>query len=308
MSPRKIREVATSVKQRLLNLARERGEDFNFLLTRYGVERLLYRLARSAHAEEFVLKGAMLFHMGPDPLPHRPTRDVDLLGKRSPEPARLVKIFREVCAVKVVDDGLVFDETSIRGARIREEQEYEGVRMHLQARMGSARVPVQVDVGFGDALTPPPKRRSLAVLLDFPAPRLLTCPWETVIAEKFEALVDLGMANSRMKDLFDLTYLSATLALDGAVLGRAIQATFKRRKTPLPGEVPVGLSRAFGSDPVKQTQWRAFVRRLRGGVGGEADSLDAVLGKLRDFLMPVVETLVQERPFKKKWPPGGPWH
>ena len=165
----------------------------------------------------------------------------------------------------------------------------------------------EVDVGFGDALTPPPKREPLAVLLDFPAPRLLTCPWETVIAEKFEALVDLGMANSRMKDLFDLGYLSATLALDGAVLAGAIDATFKRRRTSLPAETPVGLSRAFGSDPVKQTQWRAFVRRLRGGAGREADPLDAVLGKLRDFLMPPVEALAQERPFKKSWSPGGPW-
>jgi len=138
MSPQEIRDVAASVKQRLLNLSRERGEDFNFRLTRYGVERLLYRLDQSKPAEEFVLKGAMLFHMGPDPLPHRPTRDVDLLGKGSPEPARLLEVFREVCAVKVVDDGLVFDERSVRGARIREEQDYEGVRMHLQARMGTA--------------------------------------------------------------------------------------------------------------------------------------------------------------------------
>jgi hypothetical protein len=307
MSPRETRDVAASVKQRLLNLARERGEDFNFLLTRYGVERLLYRLDQSKHAEEFVLKGAMLFHLGPDPLPHRPTRDVDLLGKGSPEPARLVEVFREVCAVKVVDDGLVFDEKSVRGARIREEQEYEGVRMHLQARMGPARVPVQVDVGFGDALTSSPKRRPLAVLLDFPAPRLLTCPWETVIAEKFEALVDLGMATSRMKDLFDLAHLSATLALDGAVLARAIEATFKRRKTPLPAEAPVGLSPAFGSDAAKQMQWRAFVRRLRSGGGQETDSLDAVIRKLREFLMPPVEALVHKGSFKRKWPPGGPW-
>jgi hypothetical protein len=307
MSPLEIRNTAASVKQRLLNLARERGEDFNFLLIRYGVERLLYRLDQSKHAEEFVLKGAMLFHMRPDPLPHRPTRDVDLLGKGSPEPARLVRVFREVCAVNVVDDGLVFDERSVRGARIQEEQEYEGVRMHLQARMGLARVPVQVDVGFGDALTPPPKRELLTVLLDLPAPCLLTCPWETVIAEKFEALVDLGMANSRMKDFFDLAYLSSTLALDGAVLAQAIDATFRRRKTPLPAEAPVGLSRAFGSDTVKQTQWRAFVRRLRGGAGRETDSLDTVLGKLREFLMPPVEALLQERPFGKSWTPGGTW-
>jgi len=305
MSSRRPRDAAASVKQRLLNLATERGEDFNFLLTRYAVERLLYRLDQSAYGGQFVLKGAMLFHLRSGPLPHRPTRDVDFLGKGSPALARLGKVFREICTVQVVDDGLTFNEHSIRAERIREEQEYEGVRMQLEARMGSARIPIQVDVGFGDALTPPPKRERLATLLDFPGPHLLICPWETVIAEKFQALVDLGMANSRMRDFFDLHYLAATLSLDGATLARAIQATFNRRRTPLPVEVPVGLSPAFGTDAVKQTQWRAFVGRLRLDTGKR--SLGNVIEGLRAFLMPPVEALTHKRPFQMKWPPRGPW-
>jgi hypothetical protein len=229
MSARPPRDAAASVKQRLLNLATQRGEDFNFLLTRYAVERLLYRLAQSAYDSQFVLKGAMLFHLRSGTLPHRPTRDVDFLGRGSPTPARLKQMFRELCTAQVVDDGLVFNKHSVRAEPIREEQDYEGVRLQLEARMGSARLPVQVDVGFGDALTPPPKREHLATLLDFPAPYLLICPWETVIAEKFQALVDLGMANSRMRDFFDLHYLATTLHLDGSTLATAIQATFTRR-------------------------------------------------------------------------------
>jgi hypothetical protein len=304
VSQRQPRNTAASVKQRLFNLARERGEDFNFLLTRYAVERLLYRIDQSKHANGFILKGAMLFHLGATPLPHRPTRDVDLLGKGSPDLARLKEIFRVLCGVKVADDGLVFDERTVRVDRIRDEEEYEGVRVRLEARMESARIPVQVDVGFGDALTPAPRKERLSALLDFPAPTLLVCPWETVIAEKFQAIVDLGMANSRMKDFFDLRYLSMTMTLDGATLSRAIRATFARRKTPPPTEVPTGLSPSFATDPVKQTQWRAFHRRLRLD-GGK--SLDDTLEALRAFLMPPVEAWGHRKPFRGTWRPGGPW-
>jgi len=305
MSSRPSRNTAASVKQRLLNLAVARGEDFNFLLTRYAVERLLYRLARSAHGGRFVLKGAMLFHLKAGALPHRPTRDVDFLGRGDPTPAKLVQVFRDICAAPVVADGLAFNAQSVRAERIREEQEYEGVRMRLEARTGSARIPVQVDVGFGDALTPRPKRERLATLLDFPAPRLLICPWETVIAEKFQALVDLGMANSRMRDFFDLQYLAATQRFDGATLAAAIQATFARRRTPLPKEMPVGLSPAFGADAAKQPQWQAFVGRLRLDAGNR--SLGEVLERLRAFLMPPVEALARRQPFRMTWLPRGPW-
>ena len=305
MSARQPRDLAASVKQRLLNLATQRGEDFNFLLTRYAVERLLYRLDQSKYGGQFVLKGAMLFHLTSGTLPHRPTRDVDFLGKGSPAPARLKQIFQEICTVQVVNDGLTFNAQRVRAERIREAQDYEGVRMQVEARMGSARLPVQVDVGFGDALTPPPQRERLATLLDFPAPRLLICPWQTMIAEKFQALVDLGMANSRMRDFFDLHYLAATLSLDGATLATAIQATFTRRRTPLPAEVPVGLSPAFGADTLKQTQWRAFVGRLR--LNTKQRALSDVLEGLRSFLMPPLEALTHKRPFQMTWPPGGPW-
>lgn len=305
MSRRPPKDTDASVKQRLLNLARERGEDFNFLLTRYAIERLLYRLDQSDHAGEFILKGAMLFHLSADRLPHRPTRDVDLLGRGTPDLARLAQVFRDICAVAVEPDGMAFSQQSVRAERIRENQEYEGVRVRVEGRMGSARIPLQVDVGFGDALTPPAKRRRLATLLDFPAPRLLIYPWETVIAEKLQALVSLGMANSRLKDLFDLHHLLATQTFEGSMLARAIEATFERRRTPLPEHTPVGLSRTFAEDPAKQAQWRAFLRRH--GLGADTPPLNEVIEEIRAFLLPPIEALLHQRPFTVQWPPRGPW-
>jgi predicted nucleotidyltransferase component of viral defense system len=297
--------MAASVKQRLLNLAKERNEDFNFLLTRYASERLLYRISRSKYARDFVLKGAMLFHLASRQLPHRPTRDVDLLGKGAPELSRLEQVFREIMQVRVAGDGLAFLAESVRAERIREEDEYAGIRLRMESRMGSARITLQVDVGFGDAPVPAPRQETLATLLDFPSPRLLVYPWETVIAEKFQVMVDLGMANSRMKDYFDVRHLSRTLSFDGDTFARAIQATFERRRMALPADVPVGLSAAFSGDAAKQAQWRAFARRIGGG--DAALSLGGVVEELRRFLLPPVEALVQERRFEKKWPPGGPW-
>ena len=263
MSPRQPRDLAASVKQRLRNLAKERGEEFNFLLTRYVVERLLYRIDRSAYRLDFILKGAMLFHLASNQLRHRPTRDVDLLGRGAPGGSRLEEIFREIVRVPVNDDGLVFLEESVRAQRIREEDEYAGIRLRMEARLGAARIPLQVDVGYGDVPIPSPRREKLAALLDSPAPNLLIYPWETVIAEKYQILVDLGMGNTRMKDYFDLRFLSATLFLDGNTLAQAITATFKSRRMALPTKVPVGLAPAFAEDSIKQAQWNAFIRRLR---------------------------------------------
>jgi len=305
MSPRERRNFAASVKQRLLNLAGERGEDFNFLLTRYGIERLLYRLSQSDHAGEFILKGAMLFHLASKQVPHRATRDLDLLGKGAPDLPRLENVFREIIRTRVDDDGLVFLDEGFRAERIRAEDEYAGVRLHVEARMAAARIPIQVDIGFGDAPVPAPRKEVLAALLEFPAPRLLIYSWETVIAEKFQALADLGMANSRMKDYFDLRHLSATLPFDGDTLARAIQATFERRRMPLPREVPTGLTKVFGDDPAKQVQWKAFLGKLR--LDPLAMPLDRVVEQLRSFLMPPVEALIREQAFAKSWSPGGPW-
>jgi predicted nucleotidyltransferase component of viral defense system len=260
MSPR---DVAASVRQRLLNLARERGEDFGLVLTHYALERVMYRLSVSGHREQFVLKGAMLFALwGGDP--HRPTRDLDLLGHGTIDTQRLEQIFREVISVEVEKDGLEFLTETVRGARIREDEEYEGVRVQLEARLATARIKVQIDVGFGDVMTPAPQEIEYPVLLDFPAPRLRTYPRETVVAEKFEALVKLGIANSRMKDFYDLWVMARDFEFEGALLSQAIKATFERRGTALPTDVPLALS-----DESRRIRVRKRSGRLSCGGWGE---------------------------------------
>jgi len=298
------KNTAASVKQRLLNLSRQRGEEFNLLLVRYGIERLLYRLGRSEHASEFVLKGAMLFHLW-TAVPHRPTRDVDLLGRGTPDLARLEEVFRAVCALAVEEDGLDFASDSVVAERIKDDAEYEGVRVMLDARLGSARIRLQIDVGFGDATVPPPEPAEFPVLLDQPAPRLRAYRRETVIAEKLQAMVDLGLANSRMKDFFDLRFLAATFDFAGPELAGAIEATFARRNTAVPQEVPTGLTDGFAADIAKQTQWRAFLRRS--GLDREDLELSTVVAGLRAFLLPPLEALAGGTPFEMDWPAGGPW-
>ncbi len=305
MSPREGRNLAASVKQRLLNLAKDQGEDFNFLLTRFASERLLYRISLSKHARDFVLKGAMLFHLASGQIPYRPTRDVDLLGRGRPDPSHMERVFREILQREAPPDGMVFQAQSVRAEPIREREEYAGVRLRLEAQIGSARIPLQVDVGFGDAPVPKPKKKTLAALLDFPPPRFLVYPWETVIAEKFQVMIDLGIANSRMKDYFDVHYLSQTFHFEGITLAGAIRATFAGRRKALPEAEALGLSHEFSGNPAKQTQWRAFVRRL--GIKNANLSLQDVVKALRGFLLPPVKALLRDEKFQKNWPPGGPW-
>ena len=301
MSPR---DVAASVRQRLLNLARESGEDFGLVLTRYALERMMYRLSVSTHREQFVLKGAMLFALwGNDP--HRPTRDLDLLGRGTIDIPRLESVFREVIGVEVEDDGLEFLAETVRGERIREDEEYEGVRVYLEARLAAARIKVQIDVGFGDVVTPAPRETEYPVLLDFPAPRLRAYTRETVVAEKFEAMVKLGVANTRMKDFYDLWVMARDFEFDGDLLSRAIKATFERRVTTLPTGVPLALSDEFSEDPGKAAQWSAFLRRI-GRTAGDL-SLAEVTKSLKEFLLPPAAAAASGGAFDRSWPPAGPW-
>ena len=304
MSPKQPRDVAASVRQRLLNRSRERGEDFQLVLTYYTVERLLYRLSRSAHHERFVLKGAMLFSVWSG-APHRATRDLDLLGYGDSAVSALGNILREIFHTTVEEDGLEFLEESIRGQEIRDEQEYEGVRLTFIARLAGARIPIRVDIGFGDAVSPPPEMVRYPTLLDFPAPRLLAYPREGVVAEKFQAMVMLGIANSRMRDFFDLWFLAQRFEFAGPRLCRAIQATFDRRKTPLPLRVPLALTPEFHGDGNKQLQWRAFLRRA--GLEAHRTGLPRVAQSLRGFLLPPAAALAKSMPFDMIWSPGGPW-
>lgn len=294
---------AASVRQRLLNLAQQRGEEFQSLLVRYANERLIYRLAVSPHAGDFILKGAMLLYAW-SPYPFRATQDVDLLGRGEITAERLAIMFRRLCAATVVDDGLVFRADSVRVGLIRQEDEYGGFRVKLQARLTSARIDLQVDVGVGDTVTRPPLI-DYPSLLDFPAPRLRAYSREASIAEKFHAMVDHGLENSRMKDFFDVWALSREFAFDGATLAAAIASTFDRRGTAIPEGTPAAFTPQFASDEAKAKQWKAFLVRSR--VVKEPPAFDALLELVAKFLQPAVDAARSRTDLRSTWPPGGPW-
>lgn len=275
---RKPANIGASVRARLLNLARQRGEPFQVLLTRFVLERLLYRVSLTAHRERFVLKGAMLLTSWfADPL--RPTQDLDLLGSGNSDADAMLAVFREVCTVEV-EDGVSFDVAALTVEPIREELEYGGLRLKTNAMIDGARIRVVVDVAFGDAVEP--TEMDLPVLLDMPAPRLRAYPPETVIAEKFQAMVVLGRANSRMKDFYDIWVLSRSNDFTGDALAKAIHATFGRRQTSIPTDAPDCLTLAFARDPAKQQQWASFVA----DVAAKPGSLEDVVAALEGFLMP----------------------
>ena len=278
--PKKPRDVGASVRARLLTLARQKGQAFDLLLTRYANERLLHRLSLSPHRNRFVLKGAMLMTTWFDD-PHRPTRDVDFLGYGDPAPDPMLVTFREICAI-AVDDGMAFDVDALRVELIREELEYGGLRLRTTGALAGARITVIIDIGFGDAIEPGIEEINLPVLLDLPQPRLRVYARETVIAEKFQAMVMLGLANSRMKDFYDVWILSRSYDFDEDRLSRAIAATFERRATAIPWEAPVALTPTFATDVGKQRQWAAFVRDL----AIEIPVFETVVADLAGFLMP----------------------
>jgi predicted nucleotidyltransferase component of viral defense system len=282
---RRPRDLPASIRQRLLDLSRERGEDFQTILDRYAVERLLYRLSVSDQRDKFLLKGALLFAIWFHE-PHRPTRDADLLGLGQPDPARLADSVRELCVI-AAQDGMTYEAASVRVQEIREQAAYHGLRVNLRATLGNARCNVQLDVGFGDAVTPEPVEEEYPSLLDDqPSPRLRVYPRESVYAEKVEAIAQLGIANSRMKDYFDLLALTREHAMDPALLARAIAATFERRRTPLPDAMPLGLTGEFVRDPEKRRQWAAFLGRNR----LEAPALEATIAELARFLREPLQT------------------
>ena len=271
---------AASVRARLLNKARADGVDFQFLLTRYGLERLLYRLSMSPERDNFLLKGALLFDLWYD-VPLRPTRDIDLLGFGLAEIPHLVAAFEGICAIEV-DDGISFDKKSIRAEEIRKEANYSGTRLALTGLIDGARCPVQIDVGFGDAFTPAPESTRYPVMFDdMTAPHFRVSPRYTVVAEKLEAVISLGMANSRMKDYFDLWVILRDAQLDREILSQAVAATLNRRGTRRPLGIPIGLSEQFSTDRQKRMQWAAFVKRNQ----LTAATLEQTIQDLRAALM-----------------------
>jgi hypothetical protein len=300
---RPVKNIAASVRQRLLNVAHERNESFDLTLTKFGLERLLYRISQSRHRNKLILKGALLFELWTQQR-YRPTRDADFLARGDNSPEAVVALFKEICSIEVADDGVRFDLDTVKAEQIIEDADYEGIRVTFLAYLEGARIPIQVDLGFGDVVTPAAIETEIRPLLDLPAPKLLTYPRETMIAEKFEAFVSLGMANSRMKDLHDIASLCRQFAFDGAILAEAIRQTFKTRRTDLAGK-PVVFTAEFFDDVAKKRQWAAFVNRNRGFV--KEQSLEVVCREIESFLLPIVQALASNKHFERQWPAGGPW-
>ncbi len=304
MTADKPRNLAASVHDRLLAVAQAQGEDFQRVLGRYGMERFLYRLGASAEKDRYVLKGANLFALWGAAL-HRPTKDIDLLGSGSDSPQVVAASVRAVCVVPCPEDAVVFDPDSVQTEAIRDDARYGGVRVRLTGRLGAAAVPVQVDIGFGDTVVPAAQWATYPTLLPMPKPMIRAYPPETVVAEKLEAAVTLGLANSRMKDFYDLWTLAREHAFDGNTLCDAVRATFDRRGTAIPIEAPVALSPGFAMDRAKQAQWTSFLRK--GRVVGGRPTLDDVLADVSEFVVPVLVAAAGGEPFEMTWPAGGPW-
>ncbi len=281
-----VRNIGASIRNRLLNKARAENLDYNLLLTRYALERMLYRLGISEQRDQFVLKGALLFDLWFD-VPHRPTHDADLLGFGPAEIPHIEQVFRSMCSIEV-EDGIVFQPDSVKATEIRKEANYAGVRVTLLGMLDSARCPVQIDIGFGDAVVPGPDEVHYPVILsEMTGPQLRAYPRYTVVAEKLEALTSLGMLNSRMKDFFDLWVLARHSDFDGPILSRAVAATFERRRTPIPHGAPIGLSDEFINDAQKNKQWQAFLRKN----ALDPMPLAKVIADLREFLLPVLASV-----------------
>lgn len=297
------KNVVASVQARLVERSRELAVEHQLTLARFAGERLLYRLSQSAFADRFILKGAALLLMWLGE-PIRPTRDVDLLGVGDTSAEALWRVFVELCAVESPDDGLTFLPDTVHADAIREDQEYGGMRIKLMAMLGTVRIPLQVDVGAGDAVVPMPEVVEYPGLLDLPRARLRAYRPETAIAEKTEAMVRLALANSRMKDFFDIHRLAETRSFDGDTMRLAVEATFSRRGTEIPNERPLGLTRDFANNPQKQVQWVAFVRRTR---RPDLVDLSAVIATLGRFLWPVLQAATRREPWPRTWATGGPW-
>jgi len=298
------RDIAASVRERLLYVSRKAGDPFDLVLTRYALERLLYRIGVSPFAYRFILKGALLLELWGVGI-HRPTRDLDLLGYGDLSDKQIINLFQEICTTEVKPDGLVFDQDSFSVTNIREDQEYTGKRVLFFAFLAGARIRIQVDVGFGDAVAPPPEEVVYPTILNFPAPKIRAYPMESVISEKTQTVVSLGMQNSRMKDYFDIWVLSRSFSFKGASLVRAINTTFDRRKTAIPQQIPIGLREEFALDEDKNKQWNAFLSRI--GLKRQTIVLSEVIKRLQEFLISPLSAAAQNKQFNQFWEAGGPW-
>ncbi len=303
MSRKAPQDIAASIRQKLYNKAKEINRPFHEVLQYFCMERFLYRLSRSAYKDRFIVKGALMLSTWVA-VESRPTMDIDFLGRIDNSVEGIESVIREICGLEAEPDGVTFDLSSIRGGRIKEDADYEGVRTRFAAFLGNARVVIQIDIGFGDIIVPGPVEMEYPVILNLPRPHLKGYTRESTIAEKFQAMVALGIVNSRMKDFFDIWLLSRQFDFDGKTLADALKKTFEHRGTAIQDE-PVALTEAFSMDSSKQIQWRAFIRK--GRFENVPHELGEVVSQIASFLAPVSRALLTGGAFDKKWKAPGPW-
>ena len=306
MTGKIVKDSAASIRAKLLNYAKQRGDDFGRVLTRYAIERLLFRLSQTEGADHYVLKGAMLFVTWPQHV-FRSTGDVDLLGQGDPDPAAIAELFMRICQVEVPDDGIIFDPATLKVEPVREADKYQGARLSLNGNLAGAVIRVLVDVGFGDHVYPTPKRENFPSLLQgLPQANILMYPPETVVAEKFEAMIRFGEANGRIKDFHDIWVTTRTFPFDLPSVVEAVGGTLRRRETAIPTEMPVGLTEAFALIAEERGLWSGFLRRTPPSL--EPPPFPQLQEELRRFFGPVIASLAVPEGAKGRWDPdGGAW-
>ncbi len=299
-----IKNLQASVKDRLLNIAKETNCPFLEILQHYGMERFLYRFSCSKYKDKFILKGALMFTVW-QISERRTTLDIDFLANYDNQVVTIEKVIKDICNVSVIPDGLIFDAETVKGQRIKEEMEYEGVRVKFIGLLGRSRIPMQIDVGFGDIIYPSPKAIDYPVILDFPKPLLKGYPPESVVSEKFEAMIKLGFINSRMKDFYDIWLMIHRFNFNGLHLVEALKKTFKRRKTTLPRNKPFFAEEIYDEKSDRQTLWRAFLKKE--GIKFAPEKLSDIARELEEFLIEPINSINSNYEFHKVWDVSGAW-
>jgi hypothetical protein len=306
MNSKRLTDPAASIRQRLLDHAKQHGDVYQRVLTRYAIERLLFRLSQTEASERYVLKGAMLFVTWPEQV-YRPTGDLDLLGHGNPDPVAITELFTRICQVEVPEDGIIFDYANLRVEQMREADKYQGVRVNLGGKLAKAVIPVQVDIGFGDFVYPPPTRQIFPNLLPgLPTVNILMYPPETLVAEKFEAMIRFGAANGRIKDFHDIWITTRTFPFDLPSLAESVGGTLRRRGTAAPTEIPFGLTERFAKIAEERGLWSGFLRRNPPTL--QPPPFTELQEELRRFFGPLIATLTLPEAAKGLWDPdSGVW-
>lgn len=299
-----IKNIEASVRSRLQNEARKINKPFAEVLQYYGMERFLYRFSQSKYTDKFILKGALMFTAWGVP-ERRATLDIDFLGRYDNQTATIEKVVKEICKVRVSADGLVFDPETVAGQRIKEHADYEGVRVKCLGFLERSRISMQIDVGFGDIIHPRPRVIDYPVILDFPKPHLKGYTIESVVAEKFETMIKLGLLNSRMKDFYDLWLVTRRFDFKGPNIAEALKRTFNHRKTPLPEEKPLFAEEIYDENSDRQMLWKAFLKK--GQIQHVPGRLNAIAKTIEKFLLKPLQAIGNNRIFNETWKAQGPW-